>query len=65
MRALGLISYTFYLSHEACIELAERLLGSHGPLRALAGFGLAVAFSAACYLLVERRFARLRRKLHG
>jgi peptidoglycan/LPS O-acetylase OafA/YrhL len=65
MRMLGLISYTFYLSHEACIELADRMLNNHGALRALAGFALAVAFSAACYVLVERRFARLRRKLHG
>jgi peptidoglycan/LPS O-acetylase OafA/YrhL len=65
MRGLGLISYTFYLSHEASIELAGKLLGDHGPARALAGFALAVAFSAACYVLVERRFARLRRKLHG
>jgi peptidoglycan/LPS O-acetylase OafA/YrhL len=64
MRALGLISYTFYLSHEASIELAGDLLGSSGALRALAGFVLAVAFSGACYLLIERRFALLRRRLH-
>jgi peptidoglycan/LPS O-acetylase OafA/YrhL len=65
MRMLGLISYTFYLSHEACIDLAKLMLGSQGVLRALLGFAMAVAFSAACYVVVERRFARLRRKLHG
>jgi peptidoglycan/LPS O-acetylase OafA/YrhL len=64
MRALGVISYTFYLSHEAALELARQALGD-GPLRAAAGFALAVAFSGACYFLVERRFARLRRRLHG
>jgi peptidoglycan/LPS O-acetylase OafA/YrhL len=65
MRALGLISYTFYLSHEAALDLARKALGTDGALRAVAGFALTVAFSAACYVLVERRFARLRRRLHG
>ena len=65
MRALGLVSYTFYLSHEAAIYLAGKAVGDHPALRAAAGFALAVAFSAACYVLVERRFARLRRRLHG
>jgi len=65
MRALGLVSYTFYLSHESAIYLAGKALHDEGALRAAAGFALAVAFSAACYVLVERRFARLRRRLHG
>jgi len=65
MRALGLVSYTFYLSHEAAIYVAGKALGDHPTLSAAAGFALAVAFSAACYVLVERRFARLRRRLHG
>ena len=65
MRALGLVSYTFYLSHEASIDLAGKALRDDGALRAAAGFALSVAFSAACYVLVERRFARLRRRLHG
>jgi peptidoglycan/LPS O-acetylase OafA/YrhL len=64
MRALGLVSYTFYLSHEASLELARKALGD-GTLHAFAGFALAVAFSSACYVLVEKRFVRLRRKLHG
>jgi peptidoglycan/LPS O-acetylase OafA/YrhL len=65
MRGLGLISYTFYLSHEASLNVAARAVGDHGPVSTLAGFSLTVAFSAACYHLVERRFARLRRRLHG
>ena len=65
MRGLGLISYTFYLSHEPSIALAGRLVGDHGLARGVAGFALTVAFSAACYALIERRFARLRRRLHG
>jgi peptidoglycan/LPS O-acetylase OafA/YrhL len=63
--ALGLISYTFYLAHFAGIQLAMKLVGSRGVLGALAGFCLTTAFAAACYLLVERRFAALRRRLHG
>jgi peptidoglycan/LPS O-acetylase OafA/YrhL len=65
MRALGLISYTFYLSHEACIVLTGRWLGDTGIARAAAGFALTVAFSTACYLLIEQRMAVLRRRLHG
>ena len=67
LRMLGLISYTFYLVHEAAIDLAGDHLGlavdSLG--RGLAGLAFAVLLSAACYVLVERRFAALRRKLHG
>lgn len=67
LRMLGLISYTFYLVHEAAIDLAGDHLGlAVGSLgRGLAGLAFAVLLSAACYLLVERRFAALRRKLHG
>ncbi|HEX6692994.1 MAG TPA: acyltransferase [Burkholderiales bacterium] len=67
LRALGLVSYTFYLVHEAAIDIAGDHLGFPvGSLgRGLAGFALAVILSVACYVLVERRFAALRRKLHG
>lgn len=65
MRALGIISYTFYLCHEPSIYIAEDHFGVQGWLRAAVGFTLAVAFSCACYLLIERRFAALRRRLHG
>lgn len=65
VRALGLVSYTFYLCHYAAIDLSGKWLGIDGLARGGAGFVLAAAFSAACYLLIERRFAVLRRKLHG
>ncbi|MFL6564040.1 MAG: acyltransferase family protein [Burkholderiales bacterium] len=64
VRALGIISYTFYLSHYAAIQLAGKALDTHGVVRGVAGFVLATGFSAACYVLVERRFAVLRRRLH-
>lgn len=64
VRALGVISYTFYLSHFAAIALTGKLLGVSGVTRGVLGFVFAVAFSTACYLLIERRFARLRRRLH-
>ncbi len=65
IRALGVISYTFYLSHYAAIALTGRLLGVSGFTRGVLGFAFALAFSAACYLLIEQRFATLRRRLHG
>lgn len=65
VRGLGLISYTFYLVHFTALGLAERLLGSNGLLRALLGLAFTVGFSWLMYLLVERRLAELRRRLHG
>jgi peptidoglycan/LPS O-acetylase OafA/YrhL len=65
VRALGLVSYTFYLCHFAAIDIAGKLLHVDGLGRGVAGFVLAAAFSAACYLLIEKRFAAMRRKLHG
>ena len=65
VRALGLVSYTFYLCHFAAIDIAGKLLSVDGLARGVAGFVLTAAFSAACYLLIERRFAAMRRKLHG
>jgi peptidoglycan/LPS O-acetylase OafA/YrhL len=62
MRGLGLISYTFYLSHETGLYFGHKVAA--GPAGALLGFVLTVAFSTACYFLIERRFARLRHKLH-
>lgn len=65
VRALGLVSYTFYLCHYAAIDIAGKLLHVDGLSRGVAGFVLAAVFSAACYVLIERRFAAMRRKLHG
>jgi peptidoglycan/LPS O-acetylase OafA/YrhL len=64
VRALGIISYTFYLTHYAAIQIAGKALGLGGVARGVAGFVIAVAFSAACYQLIEKRFAVLRRRLH-
>jgi peptidoglycan/LPS O-acetylase OafA/YrhL len=63
-RALGIISYTFYLSHYAAIHLVEKAFGLGAVAGGVAGFAMTVAFSTACYWLVERRFAALRRRLH-
>jgi peptidoglycan/LPS O-acetylase OafA/YrhL len=65
VRGLGIISYTFYLCHEPCIYIAGDYLGHEGWVRTAAGFAAAVAFSCASYLLIERRFAVLRRRLHA
>ena len=64
LRSLGVVSYTFYLCHYAAIYLTGDLLGIEGLARGVAGFVVAAAFSAASYVLVERRFAALRRRLH-
>ena len=63
-RAVGIISYTLYLCHFAVIQLTGKLLGVSGLTRGVLAFALAVAFSAACYVLIEQRFAVLRRQLH-
>ena len=63
-RMLGLVSYTFYLCHAAALGVAYQLVGS-GLAKGLVGFAIAVAFSAASYLLIERRFAELRHRLHS
>ena len=65
VRALGLVSYTFYLCHYAAIDIAGKVLNVEGLARGVGGFVLAALFSAACYLLIEKRFAAMRRKLHG
>ena len=65
VRGLGLISYTFYLAHFKALDVAERLLGTTGLSRACVAFGMTVAVSWLMYVLVERRFAELRRRLHA
>lgn len=65
MRALGLISYTFYLSHLPILALLNERTSFDGPLRALLGFVGTTAFSALMYVLIERRLGTLRRRLHG
>jgi len=65
MRALGLISYTFYLVHVPCLLLLKRYLDLGVWPRTVLGFLLTVAVSTAMYLLVERHMAALRRRLRG
>jgi len=65
MRALGLISYTFYLVHVPCLELLKTYADLGKWSRTAVAFVLTVAVSTAMYYLVERRMAALRRRLHG
>jgi peptidoglycan/LPS O-acetylase OafA/YrhL len=65
MRALGLVSYTFYLSHVAILELMKVYGPASSLLRGVLAFIATLAFSAAMYFLVEKRFANLRKRLHG
>jgi len=64
VRGLGMVSYTFYLVHLKSLEIADRYFAAHKWVDILAGWVLAVAFSALMYFTVEKRFARLRRQLH-
>lgn len=64
MRALGLISYTFYLAHLPCFAFIDAHTTLSGLPRAVVGFAATLAVSAAMYLLVERHLATLRKKLH-
>ena len=65
MRALGLISYTFYLSHSPILSLLRHHTALGTPARAVAGFVATTAFSGLMYLLIERHLGTLRRRLHG
>jgi len=65
MRALGLISYTFYLSHMPILALLTEHTTLGMAARALVGFVATTAFSGLMYLLIERHLGALRRRLHG
>jgi peptidoglycan/LPS O-acetylase OafA/YrhL len=65
MRAMGLISYTFYLAHIPALEVLKRHLDLGVWQRTALGFLLTVAVSTAMYYLVERHMAALRKRLHG
>lgn len=64
VKALGLISYTFYLFHNTGIDLASRFIGSSVTAKIIGGFVITTIFSSAMYLLVERHLANLRKRLH-
>jgi len=64
VRGLGLISYTFYLCHFACLRIVEERLHATAIVRGVVAFVLAVAFSTLMYVLIERNLAAVRRRLH-
>ena len=64
MRALGLISYTFYLTHLLCIGLVHRFHIGKLPEAAIS-LVATILVSTAMYFLVERHMAVLRRRLHA
>jgi peptidoglycan/LPS O-acetylase OafA/YrhL len=64
MRALGLISYTFYLTHLICLGLVHQLHIGRLPEAAIS-LVATILVSTAMYLLVERHMAVLRRRLHA
>jgi len=66
MRVIGILSYTMYLVHQACLHVAETFLSGHGPtlLSGVAGFALTIAISAAMYVGIEKRMGDLRKKMH-
>jgi peptidoglycan/LPS O-acetylase OafA/YrhL len=64
VRTLGLISYTFYLSHVSALHISRRLFPNHLYWTALIAFAVTLAFAAAMYFFVERYFAVLRHRLH-
>jgi peptidoglycan/LPS O-acetylase OafA/YrhL len=65
MRALGLISYTFYLTHVICISLVHRFLDWPHLEKAALSLVATVSVSTLMYLVVERHMAVLRRRLHA
>jgi peptidoglycan/LPS O-acetylase OafA/YrhL len=65
LRGFGMISYTFYLCHFACLRLAEQYIDRSPITRGLAAFALAIAFASASYFFLERHLGTIRRRLHG
>jgi peptidoglycan/LPS O-acetylase OafA/YrhL len=64
LKYFGQISYVFYLSHYFFLHVAARFIPEMKGA-AIAAFGVSLLFSAAMHSLVERPFARLRRRLHS
>jgi peptidoglycan/LPS O-acetylase OafA/YrhL len=64
MRGMGAISYTFYLSHIACLRLTASWLEMAPLPTAVVAFVAATAFSSLLYVTIERPLANARRKLH-
>jgi peptidoglycan/LPS O-acetylase OafA/YrhL len=64
VRALGTISYSFYLSQLPALKISEKYAGRNEVVIAVVGLFISLAFSAAMYYFVERHMTALRRKLH-
>lgn len=62
VRAMGIISYTFYLSHLTTLHVL-RYLVPHRRFEWAIALPIAIGFSAAMYVLIERPLAERRRKL--
>lgn len=61
---LGRLSYTVYLSHVIFLELASKSIPSNLFARGVLGAFYTLIFALLMYFLVEKRFVRLRLKLH-
>lgn len=64
VRGFGVITYSFYLIHWKALDIAGGIAGNPW-LRGCLGFVIALAFSSVLYVLIERRLAALRRRLHN
>lgn len=64
LRALGQISFTFYLSHIVFLHLAGRMIEPRWA-SAMIAFVMTTGFSSLVYRVIELRFADLRRRLHA
>lgn len=64
VRALGLVSYTFYLVHLPMLQLARDVCGGASLGQTCLAFAGAVGFAALSYLTIEKHFAKLRKRLH-
>ena len=62
---LGRLSYTIYLSHIIFLDLAEKFIQTNLLARGILGALFTLIFSLLMYHLVEKRFVRMRIKLHG
>jgi len=65
VRFLGVISYTFYLSHVFLLMVVDRFIDADYSIRLLISFILTFSFSTLMFFLVERPIAELRKRLHS
>jgi peptidoglycan/LPS O-acetylase OafA/YrhL len=58
VRFVGIVSYTMYLVHETCIELARRWMGNRWVVTVVA-FAMTLGFASVAWYGWERRILRL------